>query len=231
MAILGYAAARETSMFALESIEVRGAPADASRDVQQALAEFDGMSLVKINAADVEERLRDLPSVIDARVDRSFPHTVRVDVDAEQPLAIVGDRSNAWVVSLRGRVIGAADARTIARLPRVRLRSGSEVRLTPGDRVVGADTLARLAVLAEVPADFPLRVREARGGADGVTLVLARRVELRLGTNDDLTAKLASARAALAALSREERRGLAYLDVSLPQRPVGLQKSQLEGES
>ena len=78
-----------------------------------------------------------------------------------------------------------------------------------------------------VPPGNPVRIRSARNGEDGVTLVLAAETELRLGPSDDLRAKLAAAGAVLGSLTWSERRTLAYLDVSLPQRPVALPKTQL----
>ncbi len=48
-----------------------------------------------------------------------------------------------------------------------------------------------------------------------------------MGTAEDLELKFAAAAAVLAELTRLERRALAYLDVSLPQRPVTLDKAQV----
>jgi hypothetical protein len=87
-----------------------------------------------------------------------------------------------------------------------------------------------LRALASVPARFPARIRTARGDADDLIFILAGGTELRLGSSEDLRAKLASAQTVLSGLPRSERRGLGYLDVSLPQRVVGGNNSQLESE-
>jgi hypothetical protein len=54
-------------------------------------------------------------------------------------------------------------------------------------------------------------------------------MEVRLGSADDLDAKLASAAAVLRGLSDSELAEFDYLDVSLPERPVAGVNSQVDG--
>jgi cell division protein FtsQ len=227
LAALGaaYAIARETPLFAAKDFEVLGARGAVAQEVRQALSELKGMSLVKVDASELERRLADLPSVADAAVDRSFPHTISALVVPERPLAVVRARGVAWLVSVRGRVIGSLERKPAARLPSVWTPSAKE--LAPGE-AVDAKALVPLRGLALVPARFPVRIRTARGDADDLIFVLAGGTELRFGSSDDLHGKLASAQAVLSALPRSERRALAYLDVSLPQRVVASMDSQLE---
>jgi cell division protein FtsQ len=220
---LAYVVARETPLFAVGELEISGAPADVRRDVRAALRDLHGTSLVKVDTAGVEGKLRGLPSVLDASVDRSFPHALRVSIVPEEPLAVIWNREAAWIVSRRGRVIRPVDRGT--RVPVPRIWSASATGLVPGNRLVEAQSRLALMALAAVPDDFPVKVRAARGGDSGLRFVLGSGTELRLGTTDDLQVKLAAAGAVLGTMSRSERRGLEYLDVSLPQRPVGLEKS------
>jgi hypothetical protein len=74
-----------------------------------------------------------------------------------------------------------------------------------------------------------VRIVAARGTADALVLVLDRtKAELRLGDATDLRLKLAVAATVLESLGAQERAALAYLDVSLPTRPVGAPKAQVE---
>jgi cell division septal protein FtsQ len=224
---LAYSLARETALFAVKDIEVIGARGEVELEVRRALAELDGVSLVEVDRSELEGRLDDLPSVADAAVDRSFPHAVRVLVIPERPLAVVRARGVALLVSVRGRVIRALELGSEGHLPRV--WSPSAGKLAPGSPV-DAKALVLLRALATVPGRFPVRIREARGDSENLAFTLAGGTELRLGTSDDLAAKLAAAQAVLSSLPRSERRDLAYLDVALPQRVVGSSESRLESE-
>jgi cell division septal protein FtsQ len=226
--VLGYVVARETPLFAVDELEISGAPVEVQREVKAALEELTGTSLVEVDAAEVERELRGLSSVHDARVDRSFPHTLRIVVVPEEPLVLVWDGRYSWVVSRRGRVIRAVEPGRRPRLPQI--WSTEAATLSPGERVTDPSALVAQAALAAVPPDFPVRIRAARSGEDGLLFVLAAETELRLGTNDDLDAKLEAAAAVLDTMSRSERLELAYLDVSLAQRPVGLAKSQVSSD-
>jgi hypothetical protein len=71
-------------------------------------------------------------------------------------------------------------------------------------------------------------VVSASGGDGDLTLVLSDKTELRLGEALDVDLKLAVAATVLTALAPEEREWLGYLDLSLPARPVGGPKTQVE---
>ena len=224
---LGYLAARSTSVFALRSVGVSGAGAVVEADVRAALRPLEGESLVTVDADSVERQLSALPSVRAARVDRAFPHGLRVVVVPERPVAVLRSGRAAWVVSERGRVIRAVESNTNRRLPRIWLAAGAAFE--PGATLAIPTASKALRVVASLPARFPVPVRTARATGDGLVLVLSTELEVRLGPADDLGAKLAAAAAVLWALSATERAELDYLDVSLPERPVGGVNPQVDG--
>jgi cell division septal protein FtsQ len=227
--VAAYAAARGTSLFAVQTIELAGAPPAIAAEAREALRPLEGESLVALDPDDVERRLRAVPSVRAAEVDRAFPHTLAVSVEPERPLAVVRQGGEAWLVAETGRVV--AEVRPHARPALARIR----VRLTrtpsPGETLADPAAGAGLEALRAVPRRFPLRVLFARVEEDGVTLVLQGWLELRLGEPIDLRAKLLAGRAVIRTLTPEERAGIAYLDVTEPERVVARDKSQPESET
>jgi hypothetical protein len=97
----------------------------------------------------------------------------------------------------------------------------------PGTALIAEEGGAVVRALALLPARFPATVETARGTPDALTLVLGGKTELRLGEDRDLRLKLEVATTVLRSLTRSERAALAYLDVSLPARPVGADKPQV----
>jgi len=81
-----YALARFTPMFAVQRIEVVGAPPDVAAHVRAALAPLEGTSLLELNGSAVQRALAPLTDVSTASYDRAFPHTRRVIV---RPHAII----------------------------------------------------------------------------------------------------------------------------------------------
>jgi cell division protein FtsQ len=213
---LAYAAARYTSLFALETIEVTGAPASVRESVRETGMEFAGTSLVRLDEDELRARLTALPTVHSVRIDRAYPHTLRIAVVPERPLAVLRDGWGAWLVSNRARVIGSVDPET----KRPVVWTAAPTDLEAGANV--ADENARLALeaLRRLPGEFPERIETARADGGAVTLVLTDGAELRLGRATSLGLKLAVASRVLRALSPAERDGLAYLDVSIPERVV-----------
>lgn len=233
LAALGllYLGARETPVFALKDIEVRGAPPPVRRAVLQTLDETRGASLVALDGAQIVRRLEALPSVQSVSYDRAFPHTLRLVVVPERPVAVVNQAGTLWIVSERGRVIGPTSASEAPALPR--LRSAAEAPLAAGQFVGDEGTKTVLAALAESPRHMPLPIHSARLEDGELTFVLAgdggERPLLLLGEPVDVETKLRVAALVLRHLSFEERATLAYLDVTLPDRPVASTNPQVSG--
>ena len=122
LAALAYAGARETSVFAVRTIEIHGARPAVARRVERALQPLEGKSLLKVRGEDVARLATALPSVAGVTYDRAFPNTLRVTVVAEKPVAVVRRGVEAWLVSRRGRVLVRIPQRTHRALPRIWLR-------------------------------------------------------------------------------------------------------------
>jgi cell division protein FtsQ len=224
---LAYLAARTTPLFAVRTVEVSGAPATVSEEVERAAARFAGTSLVALDGADLIRRIEALSTVVSARYDRAFPHTLRIFVVPERPVAVIAHGGVAWVVSERGRVMNRAGRRELHKYPHIDLEAA--LRLTPGQTIRDPRALAPLGALAKIGEPFPARVHAGRLEEGKLILVVAASAELRLGEPVDLDVKLAAATRVLRALSPEERARLAYLDVSLPERPVAAENTQVVG--
>lgn len=220
--VLAYVAARETSMFAVRSIDVSGAPPRVSAHVRAALQPLEGRSLLALSAADVQDRLDRLPDVAAVTYDRSFPHTLRVVVVPAHSVAVLRRGAAAWVVSSSGRVVRSVGPRAAPRLPRIWLPA--TVDLSVGNDVSDAEANAAITALAVARrAGFGERIRMVRAHNE-LTFVLASGLELRFGDSNDLAAKLAVARTILPRVG-----GAGYLDISAPDRPVAAAKSKDSG--
>ena len=206
--------------FELKRIEVTGGSPEIVRAVEEALAPLEGESLVSLGSSQVLELAREVPHVLGAKIDRDFPHTVRVRLVLHPPVAVVRSGASAWVVSGRGQVLESIEPTAQAGLPRVWLLEG--ITFTPGERMESATALAATRAIARLPRPFPLPVVSARGNIDDLTLIVgeANGVEVRLGEAESLKLKLAVAARVLKTLPRPEAQSLAYLDVSVPERPV-----------
>lgn len=218
-----YAAARESSVFAVRSIEVSGAPPRLQAQVRTALASLDGVSLLALDGGAVERRVEALPAVVSAGYDRSFPHTLRVFVVPEKPVAVLRRGSESWLVSARGRVISRAPLRGDPALPRIWVPTAATVVAGAFlDATYGGTAARSLALVAD---HFPARIAAASFTRGDLTYRLRSGLELQLGDPTDIRLKLAIARRALFDLPP----GATYLDVSVPRRPVAGTNPQVSG--
>jgi len=212
-ALLAYLVARETPLFAVDRIEVQGAPPRVAGQVRQALASLVGRPLVGLDGSEVLRRVDALPTVISASYDRAFPHTLRVTVVPERPAAVVRSGANSWLVSTRGRVMQRLPLRAEPGLPRVWIPAHAQA---PVGSILDRSQ-ARVAVRA-VGLAGALAPRVSTATYKGGTLVFHLRsgLELLLGTAVDVKLKVAVAERALALLPS----GSSFLDVSVPGRAV-----------
>jgi cell division septal protein FtsQ len=215
-----YAGARETSVFAVRSIDVTTEPSGRSRITEEALAPLAGMSLLEIDEGSIRRRLASLPHVHLLSYDRSFPNGLRVTVTVERPVAVLRRGNENWLVSGEGRVLRRLERRLRRPLPVVWVPRGAEPEIGSLLRVEGA--ARAVSALAEMQASKPAFVRRiwyVEQREEGLTAVLRDRVEVRLGETSELGLKLEVARRVLAELRASEATA-SYVDVSVASRPV-----------
>jgi cell division protein FtsQ len=208
-------------VFALDRIDVDGAPSVTAAKIRAALSPYVGKSLVRFDRRDAERRLASVPEVADAHFDRDFPHTLKVRVRLERPVAVLRRGGDAWLVSATARVLGRL-SRPFPPLPRIWLPASADVSVNATLDGAGAIGVAAVAPLRSL--GLAKRVRQVLTGDGELTLVLASGTTLRLGDTGDLRLKLAIARQILPRTT-----GAAYVDVSVPERPVAGYNPRVEG--
>ncbi len=159
---LAYVGARETSLFALRSIQISGAP----------------------------PRVAGLSDVAGVSFDRDFPHTLRVFVSPAHSIAVLRRGASAWIVSSDGRVVRTAGLFAARKLPRIWIPRSAAVDV--GIAVGDADAARAVQALAIARRDgFGTRIAVVRATDSELTFVLAAGPELRFGDAAAMPLKLA----------------------------------------
>ena len=225
-AIVAWYGARETGVFSVRTIDVAGASAPVQAQVRHALAETRGTSLLKVDLDAARQRVEALPTIRRARFDRAYPHTLRVVVVPERPVAVVRQGADSYLVAASRRVVAEVGRRSHPGLARIWV--GRTVVLNPGDSADGDLATAIAAVAPIAGSRFPGRVTSVTTTPDELTLRLRSGLEVRLGDATDTALKLAVAARVIPMLDPST----VYLDVAVPERPVsGTLDSQVEGET
>jgi len=223
-AALMWVGARETGVFAVRTIAVAGAPPGVAADVRRVLARTLGTSLLKVDLGASMRAVEALPTVASARFDRAYPHTLRVVVVPERPVAVVRQGVSAYLVAESGRVVATVGLRDRPELARIWVKQ--DVRLAPGAATVGDLKTAVAAVAPLAYSHFPGHVSSVTATSTALTLRLSSGLEIRLGDPLDVPLKLAVAARVIPLLGP----GTLYLDLAVPERPVsGTLNSQVKG--
>ena len=224
IAVALFVAARQTSLLAVQRIQVQGVSGVLAGQVEAALEPLQGRSLLRVSSADVAERLIQLPEVETATIDRAFPHVLRVSITTARRVAVLRQGKSAYVVSERGRILAAVPRTVQPLLPRIWVPTTTDLGVggTVGDARLVAAVHAATAVFRDGVGG--LRVRFIQSGEDELTYTLRNGLEVRLGTLQQLPLKLAIARRILAGGTARR-----YVDVSVPERPVAGTNSKVEG--
>lgn len=170
-----------------------------------------GQPMVSVDSGQAERRLRRLPWVDTAIVERAFPNRVRIHVTERVATATVARPDGGWaLLDKTGRVL-ALRAERVPDLPEV---IGAGTAPDPAGSMVPARPA--LDVVAALPEGIRRSVTRATLDGDAVTLHTGVR-ELRIGPPTELAAKVA---ALSVLLDRVGNRSVAFLDVRVPQAPV-----------
>jgi cell division protein FtsQ len=213
VALGAYLMARETSMFAIDRIEVKGASPQVAGQVREALSSVGGKSLVGLDGSAVLGKVDALPTIVSASYDRAFPHTLRLAVVPERPAAVLRRGPDSWLVSRRGRVMEHLGSTALPRLPRIWISTRTQVRIGAELTASGAAIAAHAVGLAGA---FAARVASASYSDGVLAFRLHRGLEVVLGDAGDVKLKVAVAERMLGMLPAAST----FLDVSVPGRAV-----------
>src|SRR5437868_4762036 len=210
-----YVGARESSLFALKSIEISGAPPRVGAHVRAALEPLEGRSLLALNQRQFERRVAGLSDVARVSFDRDFPHTLRVFVTPAHSIAVLRRGASAWIVSSDGRVVRTTGLFAAPNLPRIWVARSVGVEV--GMPLADADADRAVHALAIVRgAGFGRRIAAVRATDRELTFVLAGGPEIRCGDATSLRLKLAVASRMLPLVQSTS----GYVDVAVPARPI-----------
>jgi cell division protein FtsQ len=172
--------------------------------------------MTEVNLDRARAQLQAVPWVESVKVQREWPATVRVSVVERVAVAVVpaseSDNAAVWaLVDRAGRVLELLSAVP----PDGVLLEGVSAPSTPGSVLdPTADDL--LAVAAALTPQLSAVVASVTLTEYGVELRLRERGAVRIGTADELSAKLLAASTVLAQV---ELRGLCVVDVRVPAAP------------
>jgi len=225
LAVGAYVGARETSIFAVRTLEIRGGTPGLQAQVRAALQGELGQSLLQVDGSSLGRQVSPLPGVRSFEYDRAFPNTLRIVIAPERPVLVLRRGADAFLVSTTGRVIAPMAHPHLSHLPR--LWASRDVNITVGRTLPGSLVGAAIALAPLRGGSLPTGVRTVRAGKE-LTLTLGSGLEVRLGDSTDLRLKLAIARRILRQTGAATAGG-SYVDVSVPERPVLYSKSQPAG--
>lgn len=228
LAIGAFLGARNTSVFAVQTLDVRGGTPELRAQVRAALAGELGTSLLRVSSGMVANDVESVPGVRSFTYDRAFPHTLEVVLRREVPVLVVRrvPGTEAFLVGASGRVIKTLPHPRLSHLPRLWVTKAVDVEVgapLPPQLTAAATALAPLR-----GAGLPGGVSAVRVGKDELTLQLGGGLRVLLGDTGDLRLKLAIARRILRKTGAAAS-GTGYLDVSVPLRPVLSPVPQVEG--
>ena len=170
-----------------------------------------GQPMVSVDTAAAERRLRRLPWVDTAVVERAFPNTVRILLTERVAVAAAARPAGGWVLLDRGGRVLAEQPDSTVNLPQVIGAGGTPA---PGENLDTARPA--LDVVAALPETVRREIQSVNLDGEAVTLHMGRR-EIRIGPPTQLAAKVA---ALGVLLERVGSRSVAVLDVRVPQAPV-----------
>ncbi|MBV8159855.1 MAG: FtsQ-type POTRA domain-containing protein [Acidimicrobiia bacterium] len=196
----------------VDHVRITGTVRTTPTEVAAAAGIHSGMAMLDVDGAAASARLRAVPWILGARVERHWPATVTIAVVERVPVAAVPDQAGVAVVDGRGRVLAVQAA-----APGLPMLVGLPPAGAPSTSL-GGPAAELLAVAGAMPPAVAQRVTAvvAAGGGE-VELRLRPAGIVRLGVPDQLAEKMVAARTVLTQVDLSR---LAVLDVRVPASPA-----------
>lgn len=201
---------RDSSLVAVEQVEVEGATTDRGEITVALEAVATEMTTLNVDEEQLVRAVSAFPTVASIAIDSQIPHRLTITVTERLPVAVVKVGGEPVGVSADGLLLPGAEVQG-KRLPLLEAEARAD-RLGPE----GAD---QAAILGAAPVELRQRIEASAYDSQrgGVVLDLEGAPEARFGDGADAAAKW---RALAAVLLAPDVGSPAYVDVSVPGRPV-----------
>jgi cell division protein FtsQ len=203
---------RDSSFAKVHDVYVSGLSGPQSRSIRAALEDA-GVSMTTLHVRDgaLRAAVADYPVVRSVTAQGDFPHTLRIQIELNLPVAVVQTPAGRIPVTADGLLL--RDVPLTSGLPLLAGRAGA----LP-DRITDGPTYSLLRVVASAPGPLRDRVRsvQVKAGA-GLVAHVRRGPDLIFGNTDRIAAKWVAASRVLASPAA---RGATYIDLRLPERPA-----------
>lgn len=202
---------RDSSFVSVQHVSVTGLTTKDAPRIRLALTSAArDMSTLSMNQAALTSAVAGFPIVKAVVAQPSFPHSLKIHVIEEEPVAVLAVGGERLLLAPDGTVL--RDAATGHPLAVIR-SSGS----VPQDQLTERVALTSLHVAAAAPLDLAGRISTIGHDREGIVVHLRSGPRLIFGDDTRPQAKWAAAAAVLADASSK---GATYVDVRLPGRPV-----------
>jgi len=211
----GLVALWRAPLFTVDSVKVSGLAHLTNAQVLALAAVPKDATLLHLTPAEVEQRIEASPWVASAKVNRSFPHTLVLDVTERVPVAMAdaGARGQ-WLVTGDGHWVSRRSKEPTGALVPIRDVPG----LVPvaGAKNASAELNNALAVIGGLSPQLKAQVAFVSAPSVQATmLVLKNQVQVFVGSSDEIAKKDLIARTILG-----KEKNLVYVNVRVTDRPT-----------
>ena len=211
---------RDSSLVQVREVQVTGLTGpDAARAREMLKSAGLDMSTLHVREDDLRRAVESEPSILSLTATPDFPHTLRIDVTENHPVAAIVVPGSGKVPIAGNGTLMPGD-RPSGSVPEIRVRGVAQT----GRRGTAAARLTdeRVAPLLRVAATAPpvllkrsLTIERRKG--EGIVVVMKNGPRVMFGDDTRAADKW---RAAAGVLASSNSQGAAYIDVRLPNRPV-----------
>ena len=108
---------RRVNLFALEEVRFEGLKRISEADLREILPVQRGENLFRIRLAQIKTYLERHPWVASVEISRDLPHTLKIFVKEEDPIAVVVFRGKLYFVNTKGKAFAEAPKKAIFDYP------------------------------------------------------------------------------------------------------------------
>jgi len=211
---------RDGSLVRVEHVTVTGVEGPQAAAVRDALiAAARDMTTLHVREDDLMDAAKGYSIVHSVRAKADLPHTLRITVNAYEPVAALHAGGEEIAVASDGTLLRGSSTDG---LPVVALRT-----MPGGDRLREARAARAVRLLAAAPRALRARLDRMVSSGSNFVALLRDGPKLYLGNGSRRAAKWS---AAARVLADSASRGASYLDLRLPERPVAGGKALSETE-
>lgn len=203
-------------VFTIKNVSVIGVSRLTEEEILDLAKISSKESIFSVNSKEIEKKIASSPWIKDAKIVKSFPSSIKIEIEEEQPILTVKNQDGYWLVSDEGIALEQSK-KSPDKFPLFTLEKDLIVEL--GYKIKNKKMLSLIKIYNSMEPNVKTRIKSASMSGEDLYFIDEKDIQIVYGDDSDLEEKNLLILQLLDDINKKKT-DVYYIDIRIPSKPA-----------